>query len=352
MKSTARGIFATVLFCFFLSGLAGLVYQIVWARYLAIFLGHTSYAVVAVLAAFMGGLAIGNAWFGVRADRSSQPLAFYAWLEIGIAVYALIFPAYYTHCHDAFIGLARHVHPGSSGLLALKFAFSLLAILLPTILMGATFPVLTRFVTRSLSELQKNVAVLYCVNSAGAVVGCLLADFWWIQSVGLEMTVYLGAALNLSVGTVALALNQRVRSTKWPLQMAAAPTQTAHPEISFGASTATIAASPMNATAVEDSKKEAGNSSPSVSTSAALPAANPPESFGKTELRLAIAGIGLSGFVAMLYEVAWTRLLGLVLGSSTHAFSLMLVTFITGIAIGAWIVYRWKGLRRPLDAFG
>src|ERR1043165_1475653 len=98
MNRHARWVFAALTTCFLVSGAAGLIYQVVWARYLALFLGHTSYAVVAVLVAFMGGLAIGNAWFGARADRSPKPLALYAWLEIGIGLYALIFPTYYSFC--------------------------------------------------------------------------------------------------------------------------------------------------------------------------------------------------------------------------------------------------------------
>src|SRR5213592_2146545 len=100
MKNSARLIFGVAVFCLFISGAAGLVYEIVWMRYLSLFLGHTSYAVVAVLVAFMGGLALGNAWLGARADRARRPLALYAWLEIGIAVYALLFPYYYDFCHE------------------------------------------------------------------------------------------------------------------------------------------------------------------------------------------------------------------------------------------------------------
>jgi spermidine synthase len=303
MKPNARLAFAIVLLCFFVSGMAGLIYQIVWARYLALFLGHTSYAIVAVLVAFMGGLALGNAWFGIRADQSPRPLALYGWLEIGIGVYALIFPLYYAFCHEAFVSLARHLQPASTGLLALKFGFSLLTILIPTFLMGATFPVLAKFVTRSLSELRERVAALYCINSAGAVAGCLVADFWWIPAFGLGRTVFGGAILNLAVGVAALYL-----SRQW------------------------------------EEEKSLSIEKPATASADA-------ERFTAAELRLAIIGIGLSGFVAMLYEVAWTRLLGLALGSSTHAFSLMLITFITGIAVGAWIIYLWKSLRRTLEAF-
>src|SRR5882762_9649292 len=149
MQKSTRLVFSLVIFCFFISGMAGLIYQLAWMRYLALFLGHTSYAVVAVLAAFMGGLAIGNAWLGARADRLQRPLAFYAWLEIGIALYALVFPYYFVWCDEAYVGLARSWQPGGAGSLGLKFAFSLLTILLPTVLMGGTLPVMTRLVTRS-----------------------------------------------------------------------------------------------------------------------------------------------------------------------------------------------------------
>jgi spermidine synthase len=99
MNKTARLLFPFAVFCLLLSGAAGLVYQVVWLRYLSLFLGHTSYAVVAVLMAFMGGLAIGNAWLGARADLTARPLALYAWLEIGIGLCALAFPTYYEWVH-------------------------------------------------------------------------------------------------------------------------------------------------------------------------------------------------------------------------------------------------------------
>lgn len=303
MHKSSRLVFALVIFCFFISGMAGLIYQLAWMRYLALFLGHTSYAVVAVLVAFMGGLAIGNALFGSWADKSARPLALYAWLEIGIGLYALVFPDYYTFCHEAYIGLARRWQPDGTSALLLKFVFSFAAILLPAMLMGATLPVLTRFVTRSLTELRERVAALYAINSAGAVAGCIVADFWWIPAVGLEFTVFGAAALNFLAGLIAIVVSFRT-----------------------------------------------GESSPQISEPAAN-ANHGTEQFSAAELRWAIWAIGVSGFVAMLYEVAWTRLLALALGSSTHAFSLMLITFIAGIAVGAWIVYRWKSLRQTLRAF-
>src|ERR1051326_6277360 len=107
MRPNARVVSATVMGCFFISGIAGLVYQIAWARYLSLFLGHSSYAVVAGLVAFMGGLAMGNAAFGAIADRTKKPLALYGWLEIGIAIYAAIFPWYYELCNHLYLSAAR-----------------------------------------------------------------------------------------------------------------------------------------------------------------------------------------------------------------------------------------------------
>lgn len=302
MKPSSRILFLTILASFFLSGLAGLVYQVVWTRYLALFLGHTSYAVVAVLVAFMGGLAVGNAWLGARVDTLRRPLMFYAGLEVGIGLYAVVFPQYYELVHGGFLAVVRRWNLTGGLLLTLKFAFAGVAILPPTVLMGATLPALTRYVTRSLSELRSKVAALYAINSSGAVVGTLLADWWWIPSIGLEACVYVGATISLVIGLVALILSH---------------------------------------------KSGEGETSP-----APEPVAKGPvERFTAAELRLALAGIGISGFVAMLYEVAWTRLLGLALGSSTHAYSLMLITFISGIAAGGWIIYRWKRQTNTLDAF-
>ena len=302
MNQRSKLAYLLILGSFFFSGVAGLLYQVVWTRYLALFLGHTSYAVIAVLAAFMGGLALGNAWLGTVVDRVRRPLLFYAGLELGIGVFAIIFPAYYELVHRAFLSVVRTFAPAGAIRLALQFGFAGLTILLPTVLMGATLPALTKFVTRSLTELRGRVAALYAINSSGAVIGTIAADWWWIPSLGLEPTLYIGATLSLGIGLLALLLS---RSSSEEAEAAA-------PEVA----------------SVSDEK------------------------FTPSELRLALVGIGASGFVAMVYEIAWTRLLGLALGSSTHAYSLMLATFITGISIGGWIITRWKRQANTLLAFG
>ncbi|MCC6232398.1 MAG: spermidine synthase, partial [Verrucomicrobiales bacterium] len=175
MKLSVRWLYPTAFFCLLLSGAAGLIYQVVWAKYLSLLLGHTSYAVVAVLVVFMGGLALGNAFLGRYADRLRRPLALYGWLELGIAAYAVVFPIYFELCQGAYVTLARGAAPGSLWLMGLKFVVSVAAILVPTALMGGTLPILTRLVTRSLGELRARVGGLYFINSLGAVFGVLIA---------------------------------------------------------------------------------------------------------------------------------------------------------------------------------
>ncbi len=334
MKLTVRWLLPTAFVCLLISGAAGLIYQVVWARYLGLLLGHTSYAIIAVLVAFMGGLALGNAAFGRYADRLAHPLFLYAWLELGIALYGLLFPSYFEVCQRAYVSLGHHVSPGSPWLLALRFFISFAVILVPTTLMGGTLPVLVRMVTRSLGELRDRVARLYFINSLGAVLGVLIAEFWWIPGWGLDATVFGAVTMNFLAGITSLmvAFSLRDAPTDPPIPAGTVP-------VEFGGA---AAASPAGARSI----------SPGPGQKARTGVEEREEVYSPFEWRLAAAAAAISGFVAMLYEVVWTRVLALALGSSTHAFAIMLVTFISGITMGAWWVGRWRSLRRTLDAFG
>jgi spermidine synthase len=298
-----RVVYWTAFLCLLVSGVAALVYQVVWMRYLALFMGHTSYAVVAVLVVFMGGLALGNAMLGSLADRARRPLALYGWLEIVIGLYAWLFPWYFEVAQSMYFGMAKSIGMGGIAGLGLKFVFGFAILFVPTVLMGGTLPVLTRLVTRTIGEVQERVSTLYFVNSAGAVIGVILAEFWFVPSGGLQVTVYLAAAMNLIVGAVALGVSGYLGE--------------------------------------ENNEKPAAPKPKSVSSSGER---------GSVQ-RLVLWSIALSGFVAMLYEVAWTRLLAMVLGSSSHGFSVMLITFISGIAVGAWLIGRWREIENPVRLF-
>ncbi len=286
--------------CFLLSGVTGLVYQVLWGRYFQLFIGATSYAHTVVLATFMGGLAIGNALFGRLVDRGVRTLRLYGLLEIGIGLSCMLFPMGYQGMSSAYLSLASS--DVSSPLnLFLKLLFAVTAMLVPTVLMGGTLPVLVRTIIRQFKEIGSKVGTLYFLNSAGAMFGCLIAGFLLIPSFGLEFSFVLTALLNILIGVVFLTLSRRMAETT---------------SLSPESADVSDAASPIT--------------------------------YSSRQIRGVYAVIFVTGALTMVYELIWIRLLGLVLGSSTYSFSIMLFTFIGGIALGGWLVSRI--LRSDRDA--
>src|SRR5574341_2054598 len=191
---------------FFLSGTAGLIYEVVWAKHFSLFLGNTTHAHTIVLATFMGGLALGYFLFGRIVDRTRSALNLYGWMEIAIGLSGALFAPFLGWLGVLYVSVAGHFGLDSYLTLALKFALAVFLLLVPTTLMGGTLPVLSRFVVRSLSVVDSEVGWLYCVNSLGAVVGSLLAGFFLIPRFGLNLSLVAAALLNLLAGMVALAL--------------------------------------------------------------------------------------------------------------------------------------------------
>jgi predicted membrane-bound spermidine synthase/tetratricopeptide (TPR) repeat protein len=295
-KQTTYGVIAVL---FIVSGATGLIYQIAWFKYLSLFLGNTTYAQTIVLATFMGGLAIGASLWGRRADRAKSPIVLYGGLEFFIGLYCIVYPWLMSAVKSLFVMTVHALDLPSDGtaVLFLKLLISVLTLLLPTILMGGTLPVLVRFITDSVEESGKNVATLYFLNSFGAVLGSLLGGFFLVPMAGLQATVLSAGVVNILIAAVAFALGTRKML---------APAE--------------------------------GESAPGTE----LPSA--PDLF----VLLAVGVAGVSGLAAMIYEVAWVRLLIPVLGSSTYSYTLMLVAFIAGITIGSWLVSvlirRWRNL--------
>lgn len=295
-----ENLYAVVGILFVISGALGLIYQIVWFKYLSLFLGNTTYAQTIVLATFMGGLAIGASWWGRSSDKSKQPLSLYAWLELGVGVYCLLYPSFLSFLKGTFVSVVQSLAlpSDSASVLALKLIVSLISLLLPTILMGGSLPILVRFISERVEESGRNTAILYFLNSLGAVGGFFLAGFFLIRLLGLSTTIYVAATANILIGFAAWTLGRR----------------SVH-----GASTRS-----------EAQQSESAH-------------------FTQRQAFLAFLTAGVSGLAAMMYEVAWVRLLIPVLGSSIYSFSLMLVSFISGITIGSIIV--WSVIERVKDLF-
>jgi spermidine synthase len=285
-----RFLMAALLICFFFSGAAGLIDQVVWSKALGLIFGHTAYAVATVLAVFMAGLASGSAWIGRRSDAWIRPIAAYGWMELGVAVTAALSLAGLAEVRAAYVAAYPHAAENAAGLLALRFVGAALVLFLPTFLMGGTLPVLVRGLARGSSGLGTRLSRLYWINTSGAVAGTFAAGFLLLPALGLRRTLAIAVALNLVAGGLAI----------W---------------ISRG----------------EQAPPAKINSSPKIS---AQTSARP--------LRLLLVCFALVGATAMSYEIGWTRLLSTQLGSSTYAFTLMLGTFLAGIVLGSALFERWN----------
>jgi spermidine synthase len=302
--SPRRYLFPALLVCFFLSGAAGLIDQVVWSKALGLIFGHTAYAVATVLAVFMAGLASGSAWIGGHGERWSRPIKLYAWLEFGVAATAAISLAGLAGVRAVYVAAYPLAAGSGAVLLALRFLGAAMVLFLPTFLMGGTLPVLVRGLTRNAAELDARLSRLYWINTAGAVAGTLAAGFLFLPSLGLRLTLGIAVALNLAAGALALVLARQE-----PASLSAEPDRFSVPE-----------------------KTEAA------------PHPAPPQ-FPPAKFFLACFAI--VGATAMSYEIGWTRLLSTQLGSSTYAFTLMLGTFLTGIVLGSALFERWSRHREP-----
>src|SRR5215203_2557143 len=199
--------------CFVVSGATGLMYEVLWARMLGLVFGATTLAVSTVLAAFMGGLALGSALAGRLAPRIKRPIAAYGWMEIGIAAYALIVPFLFRWIDYVYALIWQQFQPGFYVFSLWRFVLSCIVLLVPTTLMGATLPVLAAALVNSSARNSNSVTRLYACNLAGAILGTLAAGFVLLPALGVRMTIAVAAAMNVLVGVIAIVLQRRTMVT-------------------------------------------------------------------------------------------------------------------------------------------
>jgi predicted membrane-bound spermidine synthase len=274
-----------VLTLFFCSGAAALVYEVIWSKFLSQILGSTVYAQTLVLAAFMGGLAIGNSWFGRRADRWQNPLRAYGALEVVIGAYAFFYNVWDRLADGIFIRIGSGIAGYPAWLLVLKAVLSALLLLGPTILMGGTLPLLAAWLQKSFPEAGRGSALFYAVNSLGAVAGAGMAGFWLVSSFGMVEALRIATVTNLAIGAAAILLGR-----------------------------ANVAPVPA-----DNQRRKAKPE--------AIPLLLRP--------RLIVAA---TGAISMGLEVLASRSMALIFGSSLQSFAIVLMAFILGIGLGsAWI---------------
>jgi spermidine synthase len=288
----AAGLVGLLIVSVVLSGASGLIYQVIWFRVLGLIFGVSVHATSAVLAAFMAGLAVGSFLTGRVADRIKRPLLAYAIVEIAIGVFGLASLWAFDLLQPIYKALAVSVTDSVVVLSVIRFALAFLIMLVPTTMMGATLPLVVRSSLLRAGSLSRNVSLLYAANTFGAVVGAFTSAFYLIGLYGITATTALAAGINIAVGAIWLGV-----SLALPRETEAAP--------------------------------------PSADAVAEL---HPSERISPATARLVLVVYGLSGAIALAYEVVWTRLLAGIFPSTVYAFAIMLCAILTGIALGSWAI--------------
>ncbi len=296
---------ALVYLIFILSGAAGLVYEIVWARQLVLVFGNTTQAVSAILTGFFGGMAIGSVVGGRLADRVRSPLRLYGLLELALVVVVLLTPLTFRLIHELYRGAYGGLQDQPQLLALLRFALALLALGPATVMMGATLPTLVRHLSSGAHHLSRAFGRLYAANTLGAIVGTLLSGLVLIELLGLTGALLVGAAASAIAGAVALILAR---------------------------------GQPQLEPQLELERPELGVRLPQRPHGGGIP---------RPSLALLVAFV--SGLTSLGYQTLWTRLLASGTGGSTYVFTMILGVFLTGIAIGALIFSLSRGrLRNPI----
>lgn len=304
MAAPFRNIRHSLLAIFILSGFAGLIYQSIWSHYLGLFLGHAAYAQALVLALFMGGMAAGAAWIAHAGQRWRNLIRAYALVELIIGIFGLLF-------HSIFGSVVSFSYevliPTLGSPLSVDIARWIVASLLilpQTILLGMTFPLMSGGLIRRFAGQDGNLlGGLYFTNSIGAAFGALVAVFVLLPKVGLPGAMVTAGVLNFVVAVLA-----------WWLARDPEP------------------AVPTHTTAQNAAEQQLSK--------------NP-------LLRAVLFGTALSGAASFVYEIVWIRMLSMAVGSTVHAFELMLASFIAGIALGGlWVRKHADRTESPLRMVG
>ncbi|MBN2188472.1 MAG: fused MFS/spermidine synthase [Chitinispirillaceae bacterium] len=267
---------STIVLLYFFSGASALIYEIVWARMLGLIVGTAVTAWAAVLVAYMGGMALGSFLGGRVADRVVRPVLFFALCEAGIGLFGIASPAI-LHCVQQFCTVLPPL-PGMQTTLAV------MVLIVPAMLMGATFPVVGRILVAGDRPPSRDLGMIYSANTSGAVIGTLAAGFLLMPAMGMAMSLFMAAAINLAVASGAALC---ARTCK-------------------GGNRGNV--SPV----------ERGDFS----------------SEGSVPGWLFPAVLACSGFCAMAFEVLWSRALVFFLTSTTYSFTVVLSVVLAGLAGG------------------
>ena len=279
-----------IMLIYFLSGACSLIDEVIWVRLLKLTLGNTVYASSIVVSMFMGGLALGALIMSRYCDRISRRLHLYALLESLVTISALAIPFALKAADNIYVGFYHSYHPDNSQLMIVQVVVSAAILLVPSMLMGSTLPLLGRFVTAFEKEAGHLVGRLYALNTLGAALGCFLAGFFMIRSFGVMGSLYIAAGLNIIVAFGGWCLSRIPQTTNFEV--------------------------------AEDK---------AVSTAEIIP--------GKPDGKfyVLIAAFFMSGLISIGYELLWMRSIIHLLSGYTYVFSSVLTIYLLGNVIGTAI---------------
>jgi predicted membrane-bound spermidine synthase len=278
------------------SGFTGLIYESIWSHYLRLFLGHAAYAQALVLVIFMGGMAIG-AWLASRwVHRLSNLLIVYAIVEVFIGLFGIGFNPTFQYITTISYDIVIPALDSPVVVHLYKWTLAIILILPQSILLGTTFPLMSNGIIRRFPNTPgKSLSMLYFTNSLGAAIGVIISGFILIAAVGLPGTILFAGLVNIALAIIVYGLAKNQSAPTYP------------------------------------------------QTDASLPLVP----------KLLLSAAFITGVASFIYEIAWLRMLSMVLGASTHSFELMLSAFITGLAFGGlWIRRRIDRLTDPLRFAG
>ncbi len=283
------------------SGCCALIYQLYWLRELRLVFGGTTAASAATLAVFMGGLGLGNLLLGPLVNRSTRPLRLYAAFEAGIAATCLLTPLLLIALRQVYISAGGEQSLGATLATAMRLLLSGLVMGVPTILMGGTMPAIAKAVVTSADRERRTVALAYAMNTLGAVLGVLAANFWLLEHLGNRITLFSTVLVNATLAFAVWRFAERVELDPSPLTVPHAVHQS------------------------NDSLASAGSAS---------------------ERLIYLVSFSV-GFCFFLMELVWYRMLGPLLGGTTYTFGLILAIALAGIGIGSILYHLLSGRLKP-----
>jgi spermidine synthase len=282
-----------ILFCFFLSGFLGLVYEIIWIRKLGLILGTTVFAMSTVFTAFFGGLALGSLVFGKLANRVENSVRVYAYLEFAVGVFALLFPTLLHLFRGFYTIFYPYIYRSFIVLTLTRFITLSLILAIPTTMMGGTLPLLSQYFVKRLSNMSFKIGILYALNTFGATLGAFLCGFYFIRHLGVDYTNYLAGILNLLIGLIAYLSAGRLALGRAKLEE------------------------------TTDRKSLDNHHSSLITHHSSV-----------------VICYFFAGFTSIAYEVVWTRYLSLALENTVYTYTIILTVFLLGIALGSILFSR------------